>query len=103
MRSRQEVETMPLIKVKKHSQITIPNEIRKKFKIAESDYLEIEEHNNELVLKPVKMIHQDEAYFHTKEWQAGERDADRDIAEGRVVGPFDNIKDALKALKTTKI
>lgn len=94
---------MPLIKVKKHSQITIPKGIRRKFKIAEGDYLEIEEHNNELVLKPVKMIHPDEAYFHTKEWQAGEGEADRDIVEGGVVGPFDNIKDALKVLKTTKV
>jgi len=94
---------MPLMKVRKHAQITIPREIRRKFKIAEGDYLQIEEHGNELVLKPVKMIHPDEAYFHTKEWQAGEREADRDIAEGDVVGPFDNIKDALKALKTTKV
>ena len=75
---------MPLIKVKKHSQITIPNEIRRKFKIAEGDYLEIEEHNNELVLKPVKMIHPDEAYFHTKEWQAGEREADQRYCRGRL-------------------
>lgn len=94
---------MPLIKVKKHSQITIPNEIRRKFKIAEGDYLEIEERNNELVLKTVKLIHPDEAYFHTQEWQAGEREADQDIAEGAVIGPFDNVKDALKALKTTKV
>ena len=94
---------MPLIRIKKHFQITIPNEIRRKFKIAEGDYLEIEEHNNELVLKPVKVIHPDEAYFHTKEWQAGEKEADRDIAEGAVIGPFDNIKGALKALKTSKV
>ena len=93
---------MPLVKVKKHSQITIPHDIRRKLKIVEGDYLEIEEHNNELVLRPVKMIHPDEAYFHTKEWQAGEREADKDITEGNVIGPFDNIKDALKALKTTK-
>ena len=93
---------MPLVKVKKHSQITIPHDIRRKLKIVEGDYLEIEEHNNELVLRPVKMIRPDEAYFHTKEWQAGEREADKDITEGNVIGPFDNIKDALKALKTTK-
>ena len=94
---------MSLVKVKRHSQITIPNDIRRKLKIVEGDYLEIEEHNNELVLKPVKMVHADEAYFHTKEWQAGEREADKDIAEGNVIGPFDNVKDALKALKTTKV
>ena len=99
---RQEVNNMSLVKVKRHSQITIPNDIRRKFKIVEGDYLEIEEHNNELVLKPVKMIHPDEAYFHTKEWQAGEREADNDIVEGNLIGTFDNVKDALKALKTTK-
>ena len=100
---KQGVNNMSLVKVKRHSQITIPNAIRRKLKIVEGDYLEIEEHNNELVLKPVKMVHPDEVYFHTKEWQAGEREADKDIAEGNVIGPFDNVKDALKALKTTKV
>ena len=94
---------MSLVKVKRHSQITIPNDMRRKLKIVEGDYLEIVEHNNELVLKPVKMVHQDDAYFRTKEWQAGESEADKDIAEGNVIGPFDNIGDALKALKTTKV
>ena len=93
---------MSLVKVKRHSQITIPNDIRRKLKIAEGDYLEVEEHNNKFVLKPVKMVYPDEAYFHTKEWQAGEREADNDIVEGNLIGPFDNVKDALKALKTTK-
>jgi len=45
---------------------------------------------------------QDE-WFWTEEWQKGERDADEDIAEGDVIGPFDNIDDALHALKTAKI
>jgi antitoxin MazE len=94
---------MSLVKVKRHSQITIPNDIRKKLKIAEGDYLEVEEHNNKFVLKPVRMVDQDEAYFHTREWQAGEREADKDIAEGILIGPFDNVKDSLKALKTTKL
>jgi antitoxin MazE len=94
---------MPLVKVKKHSQITIPHDIRRRFKIAEGDYLEIEERDSEMVLKPVRMVRVDEAYFHSKEWQAGEKAADRDIAEGNVIGPFDNVKDALKALKTRKV
>ena len=90
---------MSLVKVKKHSQITIPNDIRRRFKIAEGNYLEIEERKNQLVFRPVKVIHADQAYFHRKEWQAGEKEADKDIAEGNVVGPFDNLKDALKTLK----
>ncbi len=49
------------------------------------------------------MVHPEQAYFYTKEWQQGEADADKDITKGDVLGPFDNLKDGLKALKTAKI
>jgi len=47
---------MPLIKVKRHCQITLPSLIRKKFNIGEGDYLEIEERDGTMVLKPVKVV-----------------------------------------------
>jgi antitoxin MazE len=94
---------MPLIKVKKNFQITIPTTLRRTLKIAEGDYLEVEKQDSELILKPVKMVHPDQAYFFTKEWQEGEAQADEDIAKGEVLGPFDDIKKGLKALKTAKI
>jgi AbrB family looped-hinge helix DNA binding protein len=94
---------MPLIKVKKNFQVTIPTTLRKTLKIAVGDYLEVEKQGSELVLKPVKLVHPDQAYFFSKEWQEGEARADEDIAKGDVVGPFKNIKDGLKALKTAKI
>ena len=94
---------MALVKVKQNFQITLPNVLRKKLNIAEGDYLDVEEQKGGLLIKPVKMIDPDQAYFWTPEWQADEREAERDIAEGRVAGPFDNIDDALKALKTAKI
>jgi antitoxin MazE len=94
---------VPLVKVKKHSQITIPTSIRRKFRIVEGDYLEIEDLEDGLILKPVKMVRPDQAYFYTREWQAGETEADQDIAEGNVLGPFDNATDALDALKKAKI
>ena len=50
-----------------------------------------------LVIRPVKVVHPDQEYFFTKEWQKKETEADKDIAEGKVVGPFS--QDALKALK----
>ena len=49
------------------------------------------------------MVHPEQAYFYTKGWQQGEADADKDITKGDVLGPFDNLKDGLKALKTAKI
>jgi AbrB family looped-hinge helix DNA binding protein len=94
---------MPLIKVKKNYQITIPTALRRNLKIAEGDYLEVEKQDSELILKPVKMIHPDQAYFYSKEWQEGEAKADEDVRKGDVIGPFSKIKDGLNALKTTKI
>ncbi len=92
---------MALVKVRQNYQITIPAEVRKSMKVG--DYLDIEKKDGELVLKPVRMVHPDHAYFHTKEWQEGEAQADRDIAAGKTIGPFDNIDDALDALKKAKI
>jgi len=94
---------MSLVKIKEHYQITIPNSLRKNFNIAVGDYMELEKKNGEIILRPVKIVHPDEAYFYSKQWQKGEAEADKDIAHGDVLGPFDNLDDSLKALKTAKI
>lgn len=44
------------------------------------------------VFVPPETIDPDQAYFWTPEWQKGEREASKDIAEGRVKA-FDNIED----------
>ena len=93
---------MELVKVKRNYQITIPQNLRKLIRLAEGDYVEMEIKDGALMLKPVKVVHPDQEYFFTKEWQEKESAADQDLAQGKVVGPFENFKDALKALKTTK-
>ncbi len=94
---------MELVRIKRHYQITLPVGIRKKLNIDIGDYVEVENKNGDIVMRPVKVVHPDQEYFYTKEWQEGEAQADKDIAKGDVVGPFDNIKDGLKALKKAKI
>ncbi|MEW6326441.1 MAG: AbrB/MazE/SpoVT family DNA-binding domain-containing protein [Thermodesulfobacteriota bacterium] len=94
---------MPLVKVKRHYQITIPQGLRRKLNLAVGDYVEVENKDGDIIMKPVKLVHPDQEYFYTKEWQEGEAQADKDIAKGDVVGPFDNIKAAVRALKKTKI
>jgi AbrB family looped-hinge helix DNA binding protein len=94
---------MALMKIRKNYQITIPRNLRNKFNLAEGDYVEMETRNGTIVLKPVKVIQPDQEYFYTNEWQKKEAEVDEEIRRGDVVGPFDNAKDALKALKTAKI
>lgn len=80
----------------------MPNSLRKYFHIAVGDYMEVAKQDGEIVLNPVKLVHPDQTYFYSKEWQEGETAADNDIAKGDVIGPFENITDGLNALKTAK-
>lgn len=89
-----------LIKVKRHYQLTLPAELRKKFKIAEGDYLRVEDKGEGILIKPVKVIDPDQEYFFTKEWQKGEAEADKDIAAGRVSGPFNSVAELIKELES---
>jgi hypothetical protein len=51
-----------------------------------------------VVLRPAKLVDPSQAYFWTKEWQAGEREAERDIRRGRVHA-YKGIKELIKDLK----
>ena len=93
---------MELVKVKKNYQITIPQNLRRLIRLAVGDYVEVDIQDDILVIRPVKVIHPDQEYFSTKEWQEKEAEADRDLAEGKVAGPFETPADALEALKNTK-
>lgn len=99
MNNKQETK-MPLVKVSRNFQITIPNSVRKNFAIAVGDYLEVERNKEGLNIKPVKVVDAEQAYFYTKEWQTAEAEADKDIAEGRLLGPFDNMEDFAKAMNS---
>jgi antitoxin MazE len=93
---------MELVKVKKNYQITIPQNLRRMIRLAVGDYVEVDIQDNTLVIRPVKVIHPDQEYFFTKEWQEKEAEADRDLTEGKVAGPFETPADALEALKNIK-
>ncbi len=91
---------MPLTKVGKRHQVTIPKEIFERLKLKEGDHLEVVDKDNTIVFIPSKVIPKDQEWFYTKEWQDKEREADEDIAKGNISGPFDNAEDLLKSLKS---
>lgn len=88
---------MELVKVKKNFQLTLPINLRKNLNIKEGDYLDVLEKNGCLIIKPMKVIPADEAYFHTKEWQKEESQADRDLEAGNIK-TFDNVDDLIADL-----
>ncbi|MBF0474403.1 MAG: CopG family transcriptional regulator [Deltaproteobacteria bacterium] len=45
-----------------------------------------------------KNVPEDQKWFWTKEWQEKEKEADRDIAEGLIYGPFETVDDLIKSL-----
>jgi AbrB family looped-hinge helix DNA binding protein len=53
---------MPLVKIKRFAQVTLPPEVRRKFNLAEGDYLEAEAVAEGILLKPVAVVEKQEAW-----------------------------------------
>ena len=98
--SKMKESTMELVKVKHRGQVTIPHSLRKKLNISEGDYIKLDEVENGLVLRPVKVIDSDQEYFYTKEWQEEEARVDKEIAKGKVSGPFKSVDDLITELES---
>jgi AbrB family looped-hinge helix DNA binding protein len=79
-------------------QLTLPEEIRKAARLDEGDLLEAEMTDEGILLRPQKVIDASQGWFWTPEWQAGEREADADLAAGRGE-TFDSGETFLEALR----
>jgi len=80
-------------------QLTIPVEIREATRLEEGDPVEVEIVPEGILLRPMKVIDATQAWFWTPEWQQKEREADQDIAAGRIER-FDSDEAFLEALRT---
>lgn len=87
-----------LITVRRNGQLTLPAEIRRGARIEPGDLLAAEVVEDGVVLRPRKLVDPAQAYFWTRRLQRGERDAQRDIASGRV-RRFGSVEEAIAALK----
>jgi antitoxin MazE len=93
---------LELIKIRKNFQVTIPQSLRRLIRLAEGDLVEAEVKDGALVLRPVKVVHPDQEYFYTKQWQAKEAEADTDIAAGRLMGPISSITEGRALINHAK-
>jgi len=62
--------------------LTLPDEISRAARLEEGDLLDAEVTDEGILLRPKKVIDATQAWFWTPEWQAGEREADVELAAG---------------------
>jgi AbrB family looped-hinge helix DNA binding protein len=79
-------------------QLTLPEEIRAAAHLEEGDLLDAELTSDGILLRPRKLIDATQAWFWTPEWQSGEREAETDLAAGRVE-TFDSGDELVRALR----
>ena len=73
-----------LIQVRKMAQVTLPQSVRRSLNIEEGDFLDVRVQDGEVVLRVKKLVDKEQAWFWTRRWQEGEREAEEDIRAGRV-------------------
>ena len=93
---------MATTKIGPKHQVTIPKEVFVRLGLDTGDYLEVAVKENQILMFPQKLIPKDQAWFHTPEWQAKEREADKDIARGNLDGPFDSVDKVIAHLRRQK-
>lgn len=86
-----------LVQVRKKAQVTLPRSVRRTLQIEEGDFLDVKVKNGEIVLRVKKLVDKSQAYFWTRRWQEGEKQADEDIRARRVHG-FENAEKAIDFL-----
>ena len=79
-------------------QITLPQEVRDALHIAEGDDVEFVVTDDGVLLRGLKSIPAEQAWFWTVEWQAGEREASQQSAdsEGTVFADGQSFLDSLR-------
>lgn len=85
--------------VRSRRQITVPDEVLEQLGVQEGDEIEFTtQEDGTVALRGWTSIPTDQKWFWTPEWQEGEREADADIAAGRLHGPFASAEEMLATL-----
>ncbi len=84
--------------IRQNFQITLPAGLRKRLGLKIGDLMEVVVKETKLILTPKRTVDLDQAWFWSKAWQAGEREAEADIKAGRVKKAR-SAEEAIRALK----
>lgn len=87
-----------VLQIRSNGQITLPASARRLAKLKEGDLLQVVVDPDGVIrLVPQVTIDRAQAYFWTRRWQEGEREADEDIQAGRVE-EFKDVEEAVAYL-----
>jgi bifunctional DNA-binding transcriptional regulator/antitoxin component of YhaV-PrlF toxin-antitoxin module len=87
------------VRIGAKNQLTIPRRISRALRLKKGDHMLMRLVGGRVEMIPVSLIPKDQLWFWTPEWQKKEREADEDIAQGRVK-EFDSVEGLLKDLKS---
>ncbi len=88
-----------VVKVQKNKNITLPMWLIQRFHLVVGDFVRLQETKDGILMKPAKLVDPSQAYFWTKEWQTGEREAEEDIRKGRIK-KFKSVKELMDDLRS---
>lgn len=72
------------IHFKDRGQVTIPKAIVDELGLKKGDLLEVRIEDGRIVLVPAVAVPRDQAWYWSEQWQAEEREVDKQIAQGEV-------------------
>ena len=92
---------MPIGKIGQRRQVVIPKEICDALGLQTGDFVEVKRVKATVVIKPKKLVDADEVLTPAQQAELDARLVEglEDIKQGRVLGPFDTAKEAMRALR----
>jgi len=88
-----------IMKISPQGQVRIPKKIMDALGVLKGDYVEACIENNQIVLKPRKLIDPTQGWYWTKDWQKTETEADKDIQKDDLSPEFHTAEEGLEWLK----
>jgi AbrB family looped-hinge helix DNA binding protein len=88
-----------VMKISPQGQVRIPKKITGKLGLGKGDYVEVEIIENQIVLKPRKLIDPSQGWYWTREWQDMESAVDAEIERGQLSPAFGTAEEGAKWLK----
>lgn len=87
------------VRISTKHQVTIPRRVVEELGLEVGEYLDAFVDKGRIVFVRRQLVDRDQAYFWTPEWQAGEREASEEIAQG-LTKTYESVDDLVSDLQS---